>query len=136
MFGDGLNGSHAAGETDLGRWPANVIHDGSDEVVGTFPDAPGQQADVSTDADARKTQNVYGAMKRGNRRAGEGASADRRYDDKGGTNFAALPGQRRNDAGSAARFFYSAKADAFDRFGTKHPTVKPIDLMQWRSAVW
>jgi DNA modification methylase len=31
----------------------------------------------------------------------------------------------------AARFFYSAKADKLDRIGSKHPTVKPVDLMQW-----
>ena len=35
------------------------------------------------------------------------------------------------DSGSAARFFYTAKADADDRLGSKHPTVKPVDLMQW-----
>jgi DNA modification methylase len=35
------------------------------------------------------------------------------------------------DTGSAARFFYTAKADAEDRLGSKHPTVKPLDLMQW-----
>ena len=29
------------------------------------------------------------------------------------------------------RFFYSAKADANDRIGSKHPTVKPVDVMQW-----
>lgn len=57
-----------------GRWPANVLHDGSPEVVEAFP------ADGSE---------------------------------------------------SAARFFYSAKADAHDRIGSKHPTVKPLDLMQW-----
>ena len=33
--------------------------------------------------------------------------------------------------GSAARFFYSAKADAEDRMGSRHPTVKPVDLMAW-----
>lgn len=35
------------------------------------------------------------------------------------------------DSGSAARFFYTAKADADDRLGSKHPTVKPLDLMQY-----
>jgi site-specific DNA-methyltransferase (adenine-specific) len=35
------------------------------------------------------------------------------------------------DSGSAARFFYCAKADADDRLGSKHPTVKPVDLMQY-----
>lgn len=36
-----------------------------------------------------------------------------------------------NDSGTASRFFYTAKADAHDRWGSKHPTVKPIDLMRW-----
>jgi site-specific DNA-methyltransferase (adenine-specific) len=38
---------------------------------------------------------------------------------------------RFGDEGSAARFFYTAKADADDRLGSKHPTVKPLDLMQY-----
>jgi site-specific DNA-methyltransferase (adenine-specific) len=37
----------------------------------------------------------------------------------------------RGDSGSAARFFYSAKADADDRIGSAHPTIKPVDLMRW-----
>lgn len=114
-----------------GRWPANVILDGSDSVLNAFPNAPGQLADASTSSSSRRTQNVYGTMKRGNGRHGE-ASAHRRYNESGSTNFAALPGTRREDGGgSAARFFYSAKADAEDRLGSKHPTVKPLDLMQY-----
>lgn len=35
------------------------------------------------------------------------------------------------DKGSAARFFYCAKANKHDRAGSKHPTVKPVALMQW-----
>jgi DNA modification methylase len=35
------------------------------------------------------------------------------------------------DSGGASRFFYTAKADADDRDGSKHPTVKPLDLMRW-----
>ena len=34
-------------------------------------------------------------------------------------------------SGGASRFFYTAKADAEDRDGTRHPTVKPVDLMKW-----
>lgn len=34
-------------------------------------------------------------------------------------------------SGNASRFFYNAKADAADRLGSKHPTVKPVDLMRW-----
>jgi site-specific DNA-methyltransferase (adenine-specific) len=70
-----------------GRWPANVIHDGSEEVLECFPVAPGQCANVKYAADERKTQNIYGAMKRGNE-----PSADRTYTEEGGTNFAMKPG--------------------------------------------
>lgn len=89
-----------------GRWPANLVHDGSDEVVGAFPDSNGQQG-RSTDAQ-RSRANVYG----------EPSDAGKTY-------------EPRNDAGSAARFFYSAKADGDDRLASKHPTVKPVDLMRW-----
>jgi len=36
-----------------------------------------------------------------------------------------------NDTGTAARFFYCAKADAGDRLGSRHPTVKPVALLRW-----
>jgi site-specific DNA-methyltransferase (adenine-specific) len=35
------------------------------------------------------------------------------------------------DSGSAARFFYCAKAGKLDRLGSDHPTVKPVALMRW-----
>ena len=128
------------GEMPEGRWPANLIHDGSDEVLAAFPNAPGQQAEISTTAPSPKTSGIYGAM----RREGE-ASAGRRYTDRGSTDFAAAPGARRLDSGSAARFFqtcqftdeellrfrYNAKANAADRAGSKHPTVKPVALLRY-----
>jgi site-specific DNA-methyltransferase (adenine-specific) len=89
-----------------GRWPANVIHDGSPEVLAAFPNSNGGGA-VSNRA-APKTRGIYGAF------AGEEAR------------FAGYA-----DEGSAARFFYSAKADSEDRLGSDHPTVKPVDLMAW-----
>lgn len=136
-----------------GRWPANLVHDGSDDVIAAFPDAPWQMADASTAADQRKTQNAYGAMRRGR---GEEPSAD--SENRGAVGFAMRPGVRRLDAGSAARFFYCAKASREDRndgvenpgpqfqrgatlrdaervasnkAGNHHPTVKPTDLMRW-----
>lgn len=133
----------------LGRWPANLVHDGSDEVLAAFPDAKGQLADVSATAPSAKTSNVYGAMRRG----GE-ASQD--SDNEGAVGFKMKPGARRLDAGSAARFFYCAKASRKDRnegmqdpgaqfkhgttlraventdtTGNNHPTVKPTDLMAY-----
>lgn len=105
-----VRGSVAIGKTDQGRWPANVLHDGSDDVLDCFPAAPGQLANASATAPSSKTSNVFGKM----RREGE-ASAKRRYTSEGGTNFAATAGQRRFDSGSAARFFYCAKASKADR---------------------
>jgi len=115
------------GHTQDGRWPANLVHDGSDEVIDVFPNAPGQCADVKYDAGERKTQNVYGAMKRGHE-----PSAERAYKENGSTNFAMKPGARRLDSGSAARFFYTAKPSKAERGeGNSHPTVKPIALMRY-----
>jgi len=125
----------------LGRWPANLIHDGSEEVIEAFPVAPGQIADAKIDPSGRKTQNIYGAMKRGHE-----ASANN--DNAGGVGFKMKPGARRLDAGSSARFFYTAKASPLDRgheewdslplfgdlageFKNIHPTVKPLALMRY-----
>lgn len=93
-----------------GRWPANVTHDGSEEVVAAFP------------------ETASGQMKAGTRRAAQDGPGSVCYGTYGGdATRADTPG----DSGSAARFFYSAKADAADRCGSKHPTVKPIDLMAY-----
>lgn len=113
------------GSSPLGRWPANLIHDGSDEVLAAFPQAPGQVAPVSGGAPSEKTSNVYDRM----RREGE-PSAD--SDNEGAVGFKMKPGMRRLDTGSAARFFYCAKAAKKDRgAGNNHPTVKPTDLMRY-----
>jgi len=90
-----------------GRWPANIIHDGSNEVVEAFPDSDGQQGDVTGKEPSSLTNGIYG-----------------KFNGRPAT-------QARGDSGSASRFFYTAKADADDRIGSKHPTVKPVDLMQW-----
>lgn len=100
-------GKKLAGPNDLGRWPANVVHDGSEEVLAAFPDAVASRPHVRGGSNPNP-------MDWGNGRA-DGSIV------KGHT----------DDGGSAARFFYTAKADANDRIGSKHPTVKPIDLMRW-----
>lgn len=125
----------------LGRWPANVIHDGSDEVVALFPTEAGAAAPVHR-RNADKFRNAYGSFK------GD--------IDEAGSTFHC-------DSGSAARFFYCAKADRADRDDgcdgfekrpllwssgeqnpgsfqsentdraarNNHPTVKPTDLMAY-----
>jgi site-specific DNA-methyltransferase (adenine-specific) len=119
-----------------GRWPANLIHDGSEEVVGLFP--------------VTKT-GVCPADGAGGYEGGL-----RRRDNRSAMNG--------GDSGSAARFFYCAKASKADRdegceglaerltmrYGEKaqgplpqqtpskpvpqrnhHPTVKPTALMRY-----
>lgn len=90
-----------------GRWPANVVHDGSDEVVSAFPGNAGAVAPVRGTEPSAVTAGIYGEFS------------------------GRVPGAFHADTGSASRFFYSAKADAHDRVASKHPTVKPVDLMQW-----
>jgi DNA modification methylase len=92
--------------SDCGRWPANVAHDGSAEVVAAFPEQTSGGTPPSRPPD--KTRHTYGAFGGQENPSGIGSTA-----------------------GNASRFFYSAKADATDRLGSKHPTVKPVNLMRW-----
>ncbi len=107
-----------------GRYPANLIHDGSPEVMAAF---------------AAFGETTSGILKAGTRPIGKrntfGNDAAAGYEisqDFGG------------DSGSPARFFtqcqftpdelrlhYSSKADAADRADSKHPTVKPQSLLRW-----
>ena len=127
-----------------GRWPANFIHDGSEEVVALFP--------MTTSGGGDKTNK------------------DIRGEDVGGLygTYKPNPNPKNHtpNFGSAARFFYCAKAskrdrddgcegmelvthqsgmggampvdddgNARDRFKAQsrnhHPTVKPTDLMRY-----
>jgi len=93
-------------ETTQGRWPANVIHDGSAEVVGAFPETGPASVRIAEDKDIPGSTFSLGRT----------GIQPRGIADSGGT---------------AARFFYTAKADSDDRIGSKHPTVKPVDLMRY-----
>lgn len=105
-FGRGLQGG--GGGFNIGRWPANLIHDGSEEVLSAFPDAKGQQGDLVGHSNKRGT-GIYGDM----------APAHDHI-------------ARVESETSAARFFYASKASKKDRGeGNHHPTVKPTDLMKY-----
>jgi len=77
--------SHSAG-----RFPANLIHDGSEEVVGLFPNTKSGKGTIGTGA-GTEDQEIYGKG-------------------KGGTITSSF-----GDSGSAARFFYCAKASKSER---------------------
>lgn len=115
--GGNLAESYQTG-SNIGRHPANLLHDGSPDVVALFPATAGQLAPVSTKAGS-KTTHVYGNMSR----EGE-ASADRRYGDQGATDFAATPGMRREPVSSAARFFNAFPPDADPIYYHGKATVK------------
>lgn len=134
-------GRKTVGMQDGGRWPANVLHDGSAEVVAAFPESDGAAAPVHRRG-SDKTRTTFGAF--------EGDV------DEVGSTF-------HSDTGSAARFFWCPKAtradrneglqgmnkrpvnwssgdqspSAFQSEGTEreqgnfHPTVKPTELMQY-----
>jgi len=86
-----------------GRFPANLCHDGSDEVVGLFP----------------VTSSRTGAIRK-NAKGQFGLGGDNEHNIEYG------------DTGSAARFFYSPKAKKKERLTfNNHPTVKPVRLMQY-----
>ena len=134
-FGEKVKPEYEQEMNNKGRFPANLIHDGSEEVTELFPRAKGGaypakrgKAVSTTFASGQETEGGFRAM---------------------------------GDDGSAARFFYCAKAnkrdrnDGLDGFEVKrpdtrtktgmgtfdekgvaaqsnhHPTVKPIALMQY-----
>jgi DNA modification methylase len=97
--GKGFKGSFEGGENNNGgavhegRWPANLIHDGSDEVVGLFP--------VTGASSGRPRRNTAAAHNATNSMGNSVADwTTLGHDDNGG---------------SAARFFYCAKASKKDR---------------------
>jgi len=93
----------------LGRWPANLIHDGSDEVEAVFPGA----------------RSACGGGRQTGKRGGTGIGFD-------GTSATGYQTQTLHDSGSASRFFYCAKASKRERGeGNTHPTVKPLALMRY-----
>lgn len=104
-----LDSLDRTGGSYAGRWPANLIHDGSEEVLAGFPDKAG--ADNSKRGRASdKFRNTFGAFK------GQPDEFFPKIDEKG----------------SAARFFYCAKASRKDRNeGCEHMERKPL---HWSSG--
>jgi site-specific DNA-methyltransferase (adenine-specific) len=108
IYGDfAMQRGTITGEGLTGRWPANLIHDGSDEVTELFP----QSNSNATPRNRSPKQN-------------------REQWRMGGAEYNATV--EYGDSGSAARFFYVPKCNKKDREdGNTHPTVKPTDLMAY-----
>lgn len=107
-YGDaGANKSWRSGhdvvDLGVGRFPANVIHDGSDAVLESFPHTK----------TGKGKKNAKGGFSEGWGERGDELSAN------GG------------DEGSAARYFYCAKPSKAEKGDTSHVTVKPVALMRY-----
>ena len=131
----GGNGSGGWSQNDMGRFPANFIHDGSDEVLELFPQSNGgafpKKSNVPT---GRHYEGGWGAVDNGSRtEMGEGSAARFFYCAKASKKdrnegCQTLPDQQWRDEGAAIperdnRPFLPSK--------NNHPTVKPTDLMRY-----
>jgi hypothetical protein len=130
----------------LGRWPANLIHDGSDEVVGLFPETGKSTGGRIGNAGGGSVPNVpTGTFEAGNPGYGDSGSAARFFycakaskadRDEGCEGLekklsSSMPGRRDADDMSESK----TDNDVTDRFTTErrnhHPTVKPTALMRY-----
>jgi len=101
--GINIDGSRVEG----GRFPANVMHDGSEEVVSGFPHT--KSGTLSPDMNIKESTGWSG-----------GSKADR------------VKNTFIGNEGSAARFFYCPKVSKSERGeDNTHPTVKPQELMKY-----
>ena len=102
---------------DSGRWPGNVIHDGSDEVEEQFAKFGDRGNGWSRN---------YGVEDYQGRQYGGGVFGGGGY--IGETTYC--------DEGTASRFFYSTKSSVKERTHNRtiendHPTVKNLELMKY-----
>jgi site-specific DNA-methyltransferase (adenine-specific) len=85
--------THQTEGQQIGRWPSQLIHDGSEEVLSYFPNAGGQQGDLTNHTRVIKSPNgIYGTQP---------------------PRFDAIA-REENDK-SAARFFYCSKPSQAER---------------------
>ena len=94
-FGDSKEQeTHQTDGQKIGRFPANVIHDGSDEVLEGFPNTGNGNGGKPYNYSGKEYDNKETSMFNGDK-------------PQAPSNF--------NDSGSASRFFYCAKASKSDR---------------------
>lgn len=132
-FGGGAGHEYSSKQVE-GRWPGNLIHDGSKEVLKLFPVVKSGKMGPWNERNTEESPHgIYGKFNKEHPLA-----------------------ETYGDSGSAARFFYCAKADSVERHegvghpgnqfkhgvtlqkvsetetkGNNHPTVKPVDLMKY-----
>lgn len=114
----GIAESHPAG-----RWPPNLLTDGSEEVTECFPHSKSTSQPRHNTPEGVNKEHSYGRSKEPWITGG--------FDDEGSAArfFPALGYS--DDERRQTRLRYQAKANKRDRAGSKHPTIKPIKLIEW-----
>jgi hypothetical protein len=129
------------GSEHEGRWPANLIHDGSPEVLEAFPNTAKSKRSVIDEHYAPNGKNnVFGTGMGGGAHAGFDdvtpsaarffycAKASRADRDEGLTDFESKEAGIKNDSG---RGFSESDPHRKIMRANYHPTVKPTDLMRY-----
>ena len=137
----GGDGSGGWSQNDSGRWPANFIHDGSDEVLELFPDVGKSTGGRIGKKSMGNVTNVpAGKFEPGNPGYGDSGSAARFF-------YCAKAGKKERNAGLEHLPTRRASAMGYDiglgeagegmfkdrnpQKQNHHPTVKPISLMRY-----
>ena len=151
ILGGGRGTNLTASEhNDAGRWPANLIHDGSDEVVAGFPVIssgalkPWVNKSIAKETVASFSRGLDGALRNYTAEASTGsaarffycAKASKRDRDEGLEGFEAKPansayGDGLNTATKVRTEEQAESGVSRDLRRNNHPTVKPTDLMAY-----
>lgn len=116
----------------LGRWPANIITDGSEEVLAGFPKS------VSTGGDGYQNSIFCGGKKTGGHGLGDSGSASRFFycakssQEDRNEGLGDLPYQKYSEANMTSRAEREGRGERQDAAARNHhPTVKPTELMRY-----
>ena len=138
--GIGFGGGDASGvewqKDTKGRWPANVIHDGSEEVLAGFPDAKGGTWNPTAGARHFNNDGEPTLYKTSKSDASEGSAGRFFYCAKASkaernAGLEGLPEQMltgRDEGQDAMQVPYKTRSKVTANF---HPTVKPLALMRY-----
>lgn len=149
-FGGGAGHEYTTRKEKDGRYPANLIHDGSDVIVNQFPNSDSKASDNIK----RSPRNKNTVFNPDNCRFNPESDVEEGYDDSGSNArffYCAKPGKGEKNEGlenipaefkPAADFRQNHKEKAeqglsgnpygrWEKVSNNHPTVKPIALMEY-----
>ena len=138
-LGDNYDPAKANQHDEQGRWPANLIwshhpeceYVGTEEIKGTSGGSESGKNAFGQDAGWNKHNNKPTPIERPETEKVEKRNCHSDCPSRLFPQTRSVLRLPAGDSGSAARFFYCAKASKSERNGSKHPTVKPVDLMRY-----